>query len=236
MNILAINGSPKGRHGNTEVLIQAFLRGASTKDDVVKTVYLAEKHIEHCSGCFTCWTKTPGVCRHHDDMAQILEDGLDTDILVLGSPLYIYNFTGLMKDFMDRILPMAQPFIDVHDGTSSHPGRHKGFTPKAIVLVSNSGFPEPTHFDGMKQVFRQSFGEASSMICCAGGPLLTNRELQHTVSWYTDAVMNAGQQVAMNGVISSDTQSVLDRPLVADAAAYADRVNHYWQTLGLERI
>ncbi len=28
MNLLAVNGSPRGKHGNTEQLLQSFLRGA----------------------------------------------------------------------------------------------------------------------------------------------------------------------------------------------------------------
>ena len=101
MNILAINGSPRGAAGNTEALIHAFLEGAARGGDSVETIYLKEKRIQHCTGCFTCWFKTPGICMHDDDMSQILEKGRHADILVFGSPLYIYNFSGLMKDFMD---------------------------------------------------------------------------------------------------------------------------------------
>ncbi len=161
MNILAINGSPRGAAGNTEALIHAFLEGAARGGDSVETIYLKEKRIQHCTGCFTCWFKTPGICMHDDDMSQILEKGRHADILVFGSPLYIYNFSGLMKDFMDRLIPMAQPFMEIENGICSHPSRYPDFHPKAMVLISTSGFPEQSHFAGMKQVFRQSFGESS---------------------------------------------------------------------------
>ncbi len=236
MNILTVNGSPRGAHGNTEVLIRAFLEGAVCEGDTVNSIALKDMKIEHCRGCFTCWTTTPGVCFHHDDMAQILNSGTSVDILVLGSPLYIYNFSGLMKDFMDRLLPMAQPFIDVQDGVSTHPSRYAHFTPKAVVLISNSGFPEISHFDGMKQVFRQSFGAASPMICCAGGAMLANPAMRSSLDWYLKAVLEAGQQVAETGLINLETQAILDRPLVDDSLAYAERLNQHWQSLGLTRM
>ncbi|MHB1459786.1 MAG: flavodoxin family protein [Armatimonadota bacterium] len=236
MNILVVNGSPRGAHGNTEVLIRAFLEGAVSEGDTVNSIALKDKKIEHCKGCFTCWTTTPGICCQHDDMEQILNGGTSIDILVLGSPLYIYNFSGLMKDFMDRLLPMAQPFVDVQDGVSTHPSRYAHFKPKAIVLVSNSGFPEVSHFDGMKQVFRQSFGAASPMICCAGGAMLANPAIRSSINWYLQAVQEAGHQVAETGAINPETQSILDRPLVDDSAAYAERLNSHWRSLGLTRL
>lgn len=55
MKILAINGSPRGKQGNTEVLIRLFLDGCRQAN--AETIYLNSKNIHSCSGCFTCWTK-----------------------------------------------------------------------------------------------------------------------------------------------------------------------------------
>ena len=51
MKVLAINGSPKGNKGNTEHLLQAFLKGATDAGAETEVVYLKDKEIHHCIGC-----------------------------------------------------------------------------------------------------------------------------------------------------------------------------------------
>lgn len=111
MRILAISGSPRGKNGNTERILRPFLEGARKAGAVTDTVYLKEKNINHCTGCYSCWTKTPGVCIHNDDMPGLLEKVCHADILVFVTPLYVYTVSGLMKDFMDRMLPLVKPFL-----------------------------------------------------------------------------------------------------------------------------
>lgn len=240
MNILAINGSPRGAVGNTEILIKAFLEGASQDGDSVEEIYLKDKKIKHCTGCMSCWFRTPGVCVHKDDMAELLEKVHHAQILVFGSPLYFFDFTGLIKDFTDRLIPLWQPFIDYQDGKISHPVRYKDFKPKASVLISNSGFPMQDFFDGIKQAFRHiSDGlnpDKFNAICCAGGSLLTMPDAKDMMTWYVDAVRKAGEEVARDGVIHADTQAILDRPLVEDAKVCADKANELWRSMGIERI
>lgn len=239
MKVLVVNGSPRGPQGNTAVLTDAFVSGAVEAGASVETVYLRDKKINHCIGCFTCWTKTPGVCVHKDDMPEIFAKGWDADVIVYASPLYIYTVTGMMKDFMDRMLPIAQPFIDVENGVSTHPARHGDMSEKMAVLISNCGFPEPDHFSGLKETFRCWFRgnkrSLAGMICCAGGPMLTSG-LDEGVAWYLDAVRQAGREVVTSRHISDQTQAALDRPLMEDQEAYAEMANAHWQSLGLTRI
>lgn len=240
MNILAINGSPRGRSGNTEILIRSFLEGAAQTGGSAETVYLKDERIEHCVGCLSCWFRTPGVCVHKDDMAKLLEKMRHADILVFGSPLYFYDFTALMKNFIDRLVPLWQPFIEFRDGMSTHPLRYKDFKPQASVLISNGGFPEQGHFDSMKKIFNRislGFGDAKcGTICCAGGVLLQMPEAQDTVKWYVEAVRRAGAEVALDSTIHGDTQMLLDKPLVEDAKLYAETANAKWHEMGLELV
>ena len=229
-----------GAGGNTEILVRAFLEGAVQAGDTVETIYLKEKKIEHCVGCLSCWFKTPGTCIYKDDMAELLEMIRRAEILIFASPLYFFNFTGLMKDFIDRLVPLWQPFIEFQDGMSTHPSRYKDFRPKASVLISNSGFPEQSQFDGMKNMYHHiSLGlrpAKSNTICCAGGVLLQMPEARDVMIWYLDAVRKAGKEVGQDYVIHEDTQVILDRPLVEDAKAYAEEANRQWRLMGLERI
>jgi len=240
MKTLVINGSPRGAAGNTEKLVQAFLEGVNESGGASEVVYLKDKNIKHCTGCFACWTKTPGVCIHKDDMPELLEKVKEAQLIVLATPLYIYTVSGMMKDFMDRLIPLVQPYIDVKNGLCSHPSRYTESGESAVVLISNSGFPEQDHFSGLKETVRRCYrgedGRLAGMICCAGGVLLGVPELESGLTWYLDAVRLAGREVAANRKISPETASLLDRPLIEDQELFAQMANASWAGMGIERI
>jgi putative sterol carrier protein/NAD(P)H-dependent FMN reductase len=240
MNILVFNGSPRGARGNTEILIQEFLAGAHEAGAQSEVIYLRDKKINPCTGCFSCWTKTPGVCIHQDDMPELLEKLRRADLAVLATPLYIYTVSGLAKNFMDRLIPSAQPFINVENGLCTHPPRYAETEDRPLVLISNSGFPEQDHFSGLKETIRTWFRNDShriaGMICCAGGSLLQTPELKDGLTWYLDAVRLAGREVVKNGRIADETQATLDRPLMEDQHLFARMTNAYWRSLGLVPI
>ncbi len=129
MNVLLVNGSPRGAQGNTAILDRAFLEGAAEEGAACETVYLKDKTINYCTGCYTCWMKTPGVCIHRDDMPELLDKMRTANVMVFSTPLYIYTVSGLMKDFLDRILPLVHPFIDIRDGLCGHPARDRDLAP-----------------------------------------------------------------------------------------------------------
>lgn len=240
MKVLAINGSPHGARGNTEQILQPFLEGAREAGAETEVIYLKDKTIKHCLGCFTCWTKTPGICVHKDDMADILKKMREADVMVYATPLYVFTMSGLMKDFMDRIIPLAQPYIIQRGDHFIHPPRYAPArnTASKVVLISNAGYPERHHFSGLEETFRRwtdtPDDELAGAICCAGGALIQSPALRESVSWYLDAAKRAGHEVVEQGYISPETQEVLDRPLIENPAAYVDIVNAFWQSQGVE--
>lgn len=102
LKILLISGSP--RKGNTEHVFSELYRSIDT--DSKELILLRDKNIKFCKGCLTCYIK-PG-CTIKDDMDAILAKISDSDILVLGTPNYYENVSGLMKNFMDRCHPFYE--------------------------------------------------------------------------------------------------------------------------------
>ncbi len=99
-------------------MVVKFVEGAKSAGANVEESKLSRMQIAQCDGCYMCWTKTPRECVHKDSMTELREKYRSTDLVVFASPLYIFNVTGTMKTFMDRLLPVLQPYmlLDESDG------------------------------------------------------------------------------------------------------------------------
>ncbi len=123
---------------------------------------MRKKKIKNCVGCFTCWTKTPGVCIHQDDMTrELFPKWLASDLVVYATPLYHYTVNASMKAFIERTLPVLQPFFEQGDGETRHPFRSDH--PKAVML-SVAGFPERSVFDQLSSCAQFLFGRNKFLV------------------------------------------------------------------------
>jgi hypothetical protein len=231
MKVLAINGSPKGKEGNTERILQPFLEGTQDADAETETIYLKDKKINHCLGCFSCWTKTPGVCVHHDDMPELLEKAFAADILVYATPLYCYTMTGLMKDFMDRNIPLVTPAIQEQQGRYLHDPRRERKIRKR-VLISNCGFPGSYNFSGLLETFKiMTRGDLNAAILKTQGGILKNSEANEILTPFFATVRRAGKEVVELGQITPETQKVIDQDFM-DPGEYQQHANEHWKSVG----
>lgn len=105
MKVLAICASPR-KGGNSDVLCDQFLKGASEKGNEVEKINLSGMNISPCVACYGC-TKSHQ-CVKKDDMAQIQQELIDADVIVLATPVYFYSMDAQMKIMIDRCLPRYQ--------------------------------------------------------------------------------------------------------------------------------
>ncbi len=98
-HVLAIVGSPR-RGGNTEIIIDEILAGASDTGAMVEKIMLRDLVVFPCKGCDFC--KKKGRCFYKDDMKYIEARIAQSDILVLGTPVYWWGPTAQFKAFLDR--------------------------------------------------------------------------------------------------------------------------------------
>ena len=99
--VLGIVGSPR-RYGNTHMLVEEVLRGATRVGTVTETRLLGDLDIRECDGCHSCWEGIE--CPKKDDMLTLYPKIIESDFLVLGTPVYWYGPTALMKLFIDRLV------------------------------------------------------------------------------------------------------------------------------------
>ncbi|UMZ73812.1 flavodoxin family protein [Natranaerofaba carboxydovora] len=232
MKVTAYNGSPRGEKGNTNVLVQELLKGAEKEGASIGNHFLKDYTVNSCQGCFHCWTKTPGKCVINDDMNDLLPEFLDSDIVVLASPLYVDNITAILKLFLERLIPMAEPFFEKdQEGECVHPKRYDK-SPK-IVVVSNSGFPELSHFQVLELLFKRvarNFGtEVVGEIYRGAGELLKVEHpmLKEQMTKYKELLQNAGKELVNENKILDKTQAELNKPLIPHDE-YIKMANKYW--------
>jgi multimeric flavodoxin WrbA len=103
MKILGISGSPK-KNGNTAFALRRALETAHAAGAETQFLSLAGKEIHPCTGCWSCQKER--VCVFKDDMAEILAALRGCDGLILASPVYFGMVSGLMKNMMDRTVPL----------------------------------------------------------------------------------------------------------------------------------
>lgn len=232
MKVVAFNGSPKAERSATNIMVESFLQGAKEAGADTANVFLAQKKISHCLGCFSCWTKTPGKCVHNDDMQELMNLMATADIIVFATPLYVDNVTGIMKDFMDRLIPGGDPYFE-KDANGEY--RHRKTDKKLgkLVIISNCGFPEQTHFQVLHLLFqriaRNMDTDVVAEIYRGEGGLLAEKNilLKPIISKYKKQLRQAGKEVIENMKLSDELQEKLAKPLIP-YDYYIKAAEKYW--------
>ena len=230
MKVLAINSSARtGDVSKTEIVLDFLLQGMREAGADVTVVELRKKKIRYCIGCFTCWTKTPGVCIHKDDMThEILPQYLDSDLVILATPLFHFTVNALMKTYIERTLPMALPFFEKRDGVTSHPFRHEA---PPVVVLSVAGFPEESVFDALKFYVNFLFKEQRLVaeIYRSSSEMFTRSSTSKKISDIRDALIQGGRELVSSMKISPETMDRIKKP-ITDFEEMAPLGNLMWQT------
>lgn len=109
-------------------------------------VFLARKmNINYCCGCWDCWVKTPGLCRHQDDMPEVLRSIINSDLFVFVSPVHMGFVSSLTKKISDKIIPLVHPYIGIFHGEMHHLKRYKRYPKLGLLLLDRGGQPQEVH-------------------------------------------------------------------------------------------
>ena len=101
MKITIIIGSNQNANISTSYKISEMVRESLMNlGNEVEIMELSKYKIDMCKGCCNCF-KT-GKCIINDDINMIRKKLIATDHIILVSPVYAHNVTGLLKNFIDR--------------------------------------------------------------------------------------------------------------------------------------
>ncbi|AFM25097.1 NAD(P)H-dependent oxidoreductase [Desulfomonile tiedjei] len=230
MKVIALNSSARDEGtSKTRLMLEALVKGMVEAGAEVETIHLRDKKVKHCVGCFTCWTKTPGICVMKDDMTnEIFPKWLEADVAVYATPLYHYTVNATMKAFIERTLPVIEPFMYRESDLTHHPLRHQ---PPKAVFISVAGFPESAVFDHLKSYANRLFGKSLlAEIYRPAAEGMVQPEFREQMNDILDATVQAGRELVESMKISEPTMERITQPLDADFDSQAKMANAFWKT------
>jgi len=212
MNILSINGSPRGEKSNTHVMIQALLEGFKSADSQIENIFLSQKRIEYCRGCYACWCNTPGYCVINDDVKEILDKLKTSDIVIFGSPLYFNNISGILKTLVDRMTPLGG---DPHKDKSSNNSKQASF-----IMVSNCGFPDRSQFDvvslWINKIAKMLQVDLLTEFYATSGKILSqasDKEIKHRDNYF-QYLTKCGGEILKYGKLSDELKALVNQDII----------------------
>lgn len=153
MRACVLMGSPR-RNGNTAALLAPFCQELAASGAEVETVWLYERDIRPCVACRACqrdWTAFG--CSRRDDGQALFDLVLESDLIVLATPIYSWYCTPPMKALLDRLVYGMNKFYGAEKGPSLWRGR-------ALALVMTCGYRPERGCDlfeeGMRRYCRHS--------------------------------------------------------------------------------
>lgn len=127
MKISIINGSPR-KNWNTSKLLEQFIAGMNTSHETLDIHYINvyDYQFSGCRSCFACKLKKfedqPIACRFQDEMTNSLDQVRNSDVIVIGSPVYFMDLSAQLKLFLERLM---------------YPGKSNKVIPIALILTMN---------------------------------------------------------------------------------------------------
>lgn len=89
-----------------------------------QSINLEELRITDCTGCFGCWTRTPGECVIHDDAPAVTARMAHAERIIFICPVVFGGFAPVLKRVIERSISLLLPFMRVYRGESHHPVRY----------------------------------------------------------------------------------------------------------------
>ncbi len=139
MKIVTVLGSPR-KKGNSNSIAQAFNATAIDIGAEVQTFFLNKMDYKGCQGCGACKGKSEE-CVVKDDLTQVLEAIHEADVLVMASPVYFYDVSGQLKNFVDRTFSFFKPDFMERPDPCRLPDGKKG------LLILSQGDTVDAHQD-----------------------------------------------------------------------------------------
>ena len=224
MKILVLNGSPKREKSDTMHITRAFLEGMKDAgEQEIHVLDVIDRHIEYCTGCFAC-KRNGGTCIHDDDMRAILDEILESDLLLFSFPLYCYGMPAPLKALLDRTMPLSSMAMQKVGDRYEHVGQ-ADFSRLRYMMICGCGFPNSKqNFEPAVAQFKQCFPCNHTIMTIPESPMFNAPEAAIVTGPRLELVRKAGKQYAETGEIEVSLMEAIGSPMIPEEQ-YAAIVN-----------
>jgi multimeric flavodoxin WrbA len=130
--VVAFLGSPR-KNGNTATLVKEVIHGAQDAGAETTIFNLYDMNIKPCQGCLVC-RKTGQCVIQEDDFDNMFKHIIDADVVVFGSPVYVWQVTAQMKLLWDRLCGLFDENFKLR------------YAAKKLIMVYSQGNPNAQAF------------------------------------------------------------------------------------------
>lgn len=128
MKITVVYGNM--RHGSTWHAVEAVIKELSKRVPTEVTEFSLPRDMPNfCAGCFTCFMHGEDKCPHAASVQPIVQAILGADLVVLASPVYVYDVSAQMKALLDHLGYLWMP----------HRPAPEMFTKIGLTVVTTAG-------------------------------------------------------------------------------------------------
>ena len=225
MKILILNGSPKKEKSDTLHITRAFAEGMNeVSENDIRLVHVTDKNIKYCLGCFCCMNNG-GICIQTDDMKEILDEILSSDLLILSFPLYCYGMPAPLKAVMDRILPLTSMKMKKTDDERFVHTTQADVSRLRFMMICGCGFPNSKqNFEPVIMQFNLMFRGNHPVICIPESPMFNAPEASSVTLPRLQLIRRAGKDYAATGTIPEELLAEISSPMIPEDV-YARIIN-----------
>lgn len=102
MRVVAFNGSPR-ENGNTTILLNSVLEELRKEGIETELVQLGKKPMRGCIACYKCFKNKNKKCAIDTDILnECIDKMVESDGILLGSPVYFSDVSATMKALIER--------------------------------------------------------------------------------------------------------------------------------------
>ena len=127
MKITLIHG--QNHKGSTYHTARMTAEKLSNSNNNIEEFFLPRDLSEGCSGCLACLHKGREFCPRAEQVTPIFNSMLSSDIIIIGSPTYVFEITGHLKNFFEHI----------YTAWMAHRPEEAMFSKTAVVVSTAAG-------------------------------------------------------------------------------------------------
>jgi multimeric flavodoxin WrbA len=155
MKIVILDGQSELENKRWSAYMSTLVVQLQQKGHEVNHFVLKDFNIHHCTGCFGCWVKTPGICVIDDDSREINRQSIQADFILWASPLVMGFPTYHLKKKLDRSIPLIHPYFEMVNGEVHHLPRYEKY-PLFGLLLQPEKMDTQTDIDMVNQIFSRT--------------------------------------------------------------------------------